>query len=307
MKTLILKSDKDSFEKFFLNNMQNENVDTYSVYKQRKGILYFLSVIWMQHLHLPFEKVWYNSWKRHLINYECVIVFDRVLSWKILRYIHHYNPKCRIIFWYWNTIDNKKNKLIKTQYREYCEVWSFDKVDCKKYNLKYNIQFYFIQPKNTKTEYKYDAIFIGYDKGRFEIVKTMNKILKEKGYRTLIKIVRDETSVDKDDDLYCDNGIPYQNILKLIKESKSIIDVPQEGQAGITMRVLESLFHERKLITTDEKISKYDFYNGDNIFIWKEGSGVDLAALFSKAYIENKNSILQNNSFEKWLENFKVY
>lgn len=304
MKKLILKSDKDSFEKYFLSNMKNENTDTYCVYKKRSGILYYISVIWM-HLQLPFEFIWYNTWKKKLNNYEYVIVFDRILSWHILSYIHKKNPKCKIIFWYWNTIDHKRNKLIKESYREYCEIWSFDKADCKKYNLKYNIQFYFIQRSKCKVEaeYKYDAMFIGYDKGRFEKIDRLNKLLEARGYKTYIRVVRDKTSINKKSELYCDRGILYDEILDLIRDSRSIIDIPQDGQNGITMRVLESIYHERKLITTDREITKYDFYKENNILIW-ENDRIKLDEFYIKPYAENSQSILIANSFEKWVENF---
>ena len=136
---LILKSERDDFEKFYSQHMRTKTVDVRSVYKSEKGIVWYLMIFWIQKFKLPFQFIWYGQWKKNIKSYKTIIIFDRVLSYKIISYIKKRNPECRLIFWFWNIV----KKPLPEQYSRICEGWSFDEGDCKKYHLKRNIQFYF--------------------------------------------------------------------------------------------------------------------------------------------------------------------
>ena len=49
-----------------------------------------------------------------------------------------------------------------------------------------------------------------------------------------------------------------------------------KGQDGLTMRTFEVIGQEKKLITTNSSIVKYDFYNSNNIFLLKEDNITDI-------------------------------
>ena len=60
--------------------------------------------------------------------------------------------------------------------------------------------------------------------------------------------------------------IPKEKIIEIFKKSRCIIDAPQKGQNGLTIRTIECLGAKRKLITTnkDNEYTMYDdipFYN----------------------------------------------
>ena len=98
--------------------------------------------------------------------------------------------------------------------------------------------------------------------------------------------------------------IKYTEIIKLINQSRCIIDIPKAGQTGMTMRVLESLFYAKKLITTDKNISKAEFYNPANIFIWDEPNEGELKKFFSLPVEPVSESILNKYTFDAWIKNF---
>ena len=56
-------------------------------------------------------------------------------------------------------------------------------------------------------------------------------------------------------------------ILQFIQESRCILEIVKNGQVGFTMRTMEALFFERKLITNNLEILEADFYVPDNFFV----------------------------------------
>ncbi len=58
-----------------------------------------------------------------------------------------------------------------------------------------------------------------------------------------------------------------EEVSRIIKESKCIIDIQHANQSGLTARTIETLGAKRKLITTNRDITNYDFYEPRNILV----------------------------------------
>ncbi len=300
---LILKSDRTDFERFYIEHMQREDVCTYPIYKFKSGLFWYVMVIWIEKLKLPFSFLFYNNkWKKDVRHFESIIVFDRNLSWNIFNYIKRKNPEARCIAWYWNPVmfsrsipDTDKNKTS-------CECWSFDQHDCSRYGLKRNVQFYFNNLQNDKTEkIEFDAFYVGTDKGRYEKISEIISTLDGLGYKTYKGVIKDKLSSEIGEYI---KPLKYDQIISLIKNSNCIIDIPQNNQKGLTVRVLEALFWKKKLITTDPGIKDYEFYHDNNILIWESPSDEDIINFFSKDMVNIDPEIVEKYSFDSWLRNF---
>ena len=68
----------------------------------------------------------------------------------------------------------------------------------------------------------------------------------------------------------------------IYSNSRCVLDSAQEGQMGLTIRVLEALGAKKKLITTNEDIVNYDFYNEENIYVY-DGKTFDFNSPFFKS------------------------
>lgn len=75
-KILILKSDKDNFERFYIKNMQTENIKTVPIYRVNDGIMWKILWLWQEILELPLYWIWYGKWKESLRQYDTLILFD---------------------------------------------------------------------------------------------------------------------------------------------------------------------------------------------------------------------------------------
>ena len=300
-KYLVLFNARWDIDRYFIENVNTDEVKVASIYKlYKKDFKYKIAVLWLEKFKLPFQSLWYEDWKKAIENYDTIIVNALNLSWQILSYIKKKNPNVRLIVWYWDTV-NEKNRLPE-KYKAICEVWSFDERDCDKYGMHKNVQFYY--PMNVESkEAFYDAMFVGQDKGRTQRLSEICDLLQKSGLTvyTYVQYNRKEKRYLGKEIL---KPIKYTEIIKLIDQSRCIIDIPKAGQTGMTMRVLESLFYAKKLITTDKNISKAEFYNPANIFIWDEPNEGELKKFFSLPVEPVSERILNKYTFDAWIKNF---
>ncbi len=306
MRILILKSDKGDFEKFYISHMKAANVDVCPVFKKMGKYKRYISLIHVQKLKLPKMDFWYGEWKKRLKIYSTVIVFDRNYNWDIVNFIHSINRKCRIIVWYWNPIE--KIERLPLKYRSFCEEWSFDKDDCKKYILNYNNQFSFKKIFNAGENVKGDVsdfYFVGMDKNRAELLMKIKSRSERIGKKVNFIIVKDKTSL-KNGCIYS-QPIDYLSNINNLFNTKTIVELVQNGQSGLTVRCVEALFAKKKIITNNECIKEYDFYHPNNIFILEDDN------LYSKGfemfleapYYELSNEVTQKYDFEQWINGFE--
>lgn len=60
---------------------------------------------------------------------------------------------------------------------------------------------------------------------------------------------------------------PFSAYVNNTRSARAILDLPHPSQAGLTMRAIESIGANRKLITTNSDVRMYDFYHPNNIHI----------------------------------------
>lgn len=295
-RVLILKSDQDEFERYYNEHMATEAIDVENIYKYKNGILRIIMVIYIQVLKLPFQEIWYAPWKRKLKDYDVVIVFDRILSYEILKYIEKKSPKARLIFWYWNIVQT----IVPDKYRGRFEIWSFDDNDCQKYHLFKNTQFYFCQAE--KNACKIDVFFIGRDKGRYSVLKKLYDYLRKEGLHVEFFVVGEK----REGELYITGNIPYEGVIEYIKKSRCIVEILQQGQSGLSIRTLEALFFDKKLITNNQEIVKEAFYDSHNIFILGKDDISKLKEFVKSPYSLINESIKSKYEYDQWINNFNL-
>ena len=63
------------------------------------------------------------------------------------------------------------------------------------------------------------------------------------------------------------SGLPSEQLTAKLKQSKTVVDIQHPKQSGLTMRTIEMLGANKKMITTNADIQNYDFYHPNNICI----------------------------------------
>lgn len=169
-------------------------------------------------------------------------------------------------------------------------VLSFEPIDCERHELHFRPLFYSEECSRASLEPKggfdYDACFIGsvHQPSKFEKIHGICTRLEEMGLRVYKHYFMPSKSVEMlrkmTDSVYRGvafrlDGMSETQVADVYARSRVVIDSPQSDQVGLTMRTLEALGAQRKLITTNPDIAFYDFYNCSNVFVSTCGSVPD--------------------------------
>lgn len=237
---------------------------------------------------LPLYKHLFNI-PKDINTYEMVIVADDTPQ-NFVRALESSidNKQCRLVYYYVNPIVNGHVEALSERW----EVWSFDKMDCVKYGLKYNPAPYCKMNVATQ-EHVYDAVFVGLNKGRETALTLLENEMKHQGLIPFFKIVDNKKQ-----------RLSYEEVLVLNAQSRSIVELLQNGQSGVTLRTMESLFYHQKLITNNKSIKQYRIYNEHNIFVLGEDDMANLTGFLSTPYQQAESNLENLYTFEMWAERF---
>lgn len=252
--------------------------------------------------------------------YEKVLVVGGMtfaFSPDMVKKIRELNPNATFLLYQW---DSEQNLPYSTGIHKFFDkVFSFDMNDCERDDMYTFLPLFYTriyeEIGNEKVDdYKYDCSYVGTaHPQKFKDINSMSAYLAEKMKSQFIyhympsklkylyhKLLApefrtaslSEFSFEKIDEL---------EMMKIFKDSKCILDAPQAGQTGLTIRTIECLGAKRKLITTNKDIVKYDFYDENNILVFDGGLDVN-APFFSNGYKEINEKIYKKYSLREWLK-----
>lgn len=307
-KTLILYSNNTAY---FFPWVDNPSICIRSVYRSNKWMKNrILSVL--RKMGCKYTRLFYGSWYKELQDYSKIIVFDTpvVYDRMLLRNISIKANGARKYCFLWNIvkdikfINNLKNEAILTEFGLY----SYNKLDCDKFELIYNPGIYVKKKYFESSILEYDSFFLGFLKDKKEKLCYISEIFKLAGMHLRCVIInppKDSTSL-----LDCEfryREIPYNEYLTMLSKSRSVLDITQKGQDGLSLRVMEAIFFDRKLITTNASIKDFGFYNPSNILIFEVGKTTarDIIDFFKKDFIPYSSNIKDFYSLDKWIARFQ--
>ncbi|OOG71106.1 hypothetical protein [Flavobacterium sp. A45] len=190
---------------------------------------------------------------------------------------------------------------IKRVIPHFDEVYSFEKDDCKKYNLMFLTNWIYPISKNEKRNAKSQVFNISSKDKRVPLLVKIASILKEKNINYKIIIFDKKNKSHKSSVEYISKQIPLAEVNDYLHNTQVLLDINRIGQKGLTFRVFESLELEKKLITTNADIKYYDFYNPNNILIIDEKKPNIPLEFFSNEYQKIPEDILKNYTIEAWV------
>lgn len=223
--------------------------------------------------------------------------------------IKELHPNIKVYTYMWDSVKNKKKSM---QYLPVSDkFFTFDpndiNIDSK---IKFLPLFYIKDYENiTNNEnYNYDISFVGtVHSDRYPIIKKLEKDFKVFYYfyspsKLLFKLQRLLKSSFKNidpSDIHFDS-FKKDELLKLIYESKAVIDIEHPDQKGLTMRTIEMLGARKKFITTNSNIREYDFFNEANILVIDRKNPVIDKSFLELPYADLDNSIYEKYSLSNW-------
>lgn len=204
---------------------------------------------------------------------------------------------------YWDSFEKIKGQKETIPFFDIC--YSFDESDCENFGLLKNNNFYF-----RKTTYKtpeYDVFYLGSFDKRFEKLITILDYLNTKNlisHAMLFSKNKKLNSENKNKSIsFFDKIIPFPESYIYNENTKIILDIQHENQIGLSFRPFEALGLKKKLITSNQNIKSYDFYDSNNIFVWSDLNQEIPDSFFKTPYIDVSKEIYEKYYIKNWVQN----
>jgi hypothetical protein len=198
-----------------------------------------------------------------------------------LRDVRKMNPNARLVLMLWDSVANKVNTLEKLDLFD--EVFSFDKKDCDQFGLTFRPLFFdkeYEELAQEESELIYDLFFVGtVHSDRYLILNEVRQQFEKNNLNVFYylyipskimyyqrKLLTSELQGSQITD-FSFVGLPSEQLTVKLKQSKAVVDIQHPKQTGLTMRTIEMLGANKKIITTNTNIEHYDFYHPNNICI----------------------------------------
>lgn len=146
-----------------------------------------------------------------------------------------------------------------------------DRKDSEKYNIAFFPLFYSNNSLNKFREVKYDIFFVGRDKGRKKLVKGIKSEAEKNGLTTYFRLREGISGTTGRG-----SWISYEDILDSIDQSNCLLEILQENQSGISLRTMEAVIFNKKLLTNNKDIIHYSFYDKRFIQVFSEIKDIDI-------------------------------
>lgn len=250
-------------------------------------------------------------------DYVFMVKADMVTS-DILERLRNTFNHAKFCLYLWDSISN--NKGVEAKFKYFDKVLSFDRHDS---DVIPEIQFrplFFIDDFNqagraVKTTFKYDISFLGtIHSDRYQVIRRVMELSQQKGWKTYFfcylqspfiyyfyKLTKPEFKGTSMTD-FAFTKMESECISEVVNESKTVLDINHPKQTGLTIRTIEMIGMGKKLVTTNQSIRQYDFYDPTNILVIDRRAIEIPDDFIAKDYVPIAKNIYDKYSLEAWIK-----
>lgn len=246
------------------------------------------------------------------------VISPETINKEIVDKIKITNPNMKTIIYMWDSVGNKNNS--DTLINSFDNCYSFDRNEVIAFPKMQFIPLFFSKHFDIKfiekSVNKYSIIFIGtVHSDRYKLINKIAKQFERADKPTytffycpskllfFMKKLFDKefSSISLKDISF--SSLDKTSIRKLICSSDIVIDIEHPSQSGLTMRTIEALGLNKKLITTNADVKNYDFYSSNNICVVDRENPVVNEEFKNSAFIVPSEEIVNKYSLKQWVEN----
>ena len=225
-------------------------------------------------------------------------------------------PNAKFCLYLWDSLKNIKG--VKDKFHYFDTIHSFDTEDCKKVDcLRFRPLFYLDEYQLTpvdNAEYLYDITFIGTaHTDRYEVISKVEEEAGKYGLKHFwflylqnkfiyfVYCITKKSFRKAPRGTFSFSKMSSTDIASVIKNSFTVLDIEANSQTGLTMRTIEMLGMNKKLVTTNANIKDYDFFNPNNIqIIDRKKIKLDME-FFKKGFVPLPEDVYKKYSIERWI------
>lgn len=221
----------------------------------------------------------------------------------------------RMILYYWDSRHNVADN--RSRFKYFNRIYSFDSKDCEEESELVFLPLFYRNEylkKNTLHihERKYDlAIVASYNLFRYLLVEKLKQNNPQMSIYSYLYANRFIILLHKIFRKSCKNvdlkkvshiSLLPEEITSIYESSAAILDFPHPNQNGLSIRTFECMAMEKKMVTTNINVEKYDFYNTDNIYILSDDMELPVYEWFGNEYHTIESAIVDQYSIKSWID-----
>ena len=209
----------------------------------------------------------------------------------------------RLIAYFWDSFERIPDGKETIPYFD--KFFSFQAKDANEHNVSFRPFFY--PPDlsaNKSIEPEFDLGYVASYDSRVNVLERIMDSLAPLNLKTSINITNVKKVGIKNDKKsihWLSSVLPPDKTWAITTKSKVLLDIAQPKQEGLSFRPFDAIGLEKKLITTNQSIVSYDFFDPKNIFLWEDENTVPSKDFFTTPYQSPSPDIVKKYSLENWL------
>jgi hypothetical protein len=243
---------------------------------------------------------------------------DRVLLFGIddlreLFILRRFLGTTRVAVFTWNPVlDYRQSAWMRHRHvrllKRIGTVYTFDPEDARRHGLSLTDQVFrdISGWRDPAVEPDIDVYFLGQDKGRLGTLAAIRGELEAAGLATHFHVVRDRhrrySATERE--LLAAGPLPYAENLALLNRSRSLLEVLQHHQSGPSVRCLEALYFDCRLVTTNVRIRECSLYDPERVFILGKDDPGALASFVRAPPVRWPSVLRDRHDVRQWYRQF---
>lgn len=185
------------------------------------------------------------------------------------------------------------------------EIFSFDREESNAYNFR-RISNYIYLPKkelDLQKEYKNSVFMVISNDDRLKTLDAVSRKLDSLNidYKFIVKSNKDLGNVNPKI-IRTKSDIRPDEMKLLIEDSKVMMDISRSSNIGLSFRFFESLAYQKKLITTNQAVKRYAFFDPNNILIIDPKNPDIPKSFFETPYKPLNEDIYYKYTIDNWVK-----
>ncbi|MET0384231.1 MAG: hypothetical protein ABW032_12495 [Burkholderiaceae bacterium] len=247
------------------------------------------------------------------------VIFFALENRKDLQIARKFIAAFRQVVWLWNPIRNYRgNALSRLWYRHWIgrsgmQAYTFDPADARDHGLRLAPQVYRrVTPDDLPAPHgeapRRDVYFLGIDKGRLPALQALKADFDRIGLSSHFHVVADKRRRYREGDRawLASRWLPYDENLRQVFESRALLELLQSTQSGPTIRSMEALFLNRKLITNNRSLRETPLYHPSRIFILGQDDMAGLRHFIDGPIEPPAAAVLRAHDIQFWIRRFEA-
>jgi hypothetical protein len=155
-----------------------------------------------------------------------------------------------------------KERMLKNRYKYFSAIFSFDKGDCAKYGFYPYTTYYSKINLDTSGIKESDMFFVGVSKDkRHEKLVHLFHNMKDKNLTPDFYIANHKELSNREEGIHYNEWLNYKDVLGKVLKTRCLLEIVGEKQDGLTLRSIEAICYNKRLITDNPAVKRLKYYD----------------------------------------------